>query len=129
MKRNSVHFFVAITKISLFDLCLFFLEGEKKREREVMPIKKCTEFRFILYDLYSLGLRGSAFAAIWICLWLNKPCFVHASVSWLNHDNFLFLNGNYFFYILSINPLIKNISQCLKKIYRIHSEGRQKAIL
>jgi hypothetical protein len=34
MKRNSVHFFVAITALSLSTLCLFFLEGEKKREKE-----------------------------------------------------------------------------------------------
>ena len=33
MKRNSMHFFDAITSLSLFILCLF-LEGEKKRKRE-----------------------------------------------------------------------------------------------
>ena len=34
MNQNTVHFFVAITALSLFILCLFFLEGDKKRERE-----------------------------------------------------------------------------------------------
>ena len=34
MKQNSVHFFVAITALSLFILCHFFLEEEKKRERK-----------------------------------------------------------------------------------------------
>ena len=34
MKRNSVHFFGAITALSLFLLSLFFLEEEKKRERK-----------------------------------------------------------------------------------------------
>ena len=32
-------FSVAITAISLFVLCLFFLEGEKKRERQKMVTK------------------------------------------------------------------------------------------
>jgi len=34
MKQNFVHFFVAITALSLFILYLFFLEGEKEREKE-----------------------------------------------------------------------------------------------
>ena len=33
-------FFVAITALSLFILCLFFLEGEKKRERQSNCDKK-----------------------------------------------------------------------------------------
>ena len=40
MKRNSVHFFVAISTLSLFILCLSFLEGEKKRERKSNGDKK-----------------------------------------------------------------------------------------
>jgi hypothetical protein len=40
MKRNTVHFFVAITAFSLFILCLIFLEGEKKRVRESNGDKK-----------------------------------------------------------------------------------------
>ena len=40
MKQNSLHFFVAITALSLFIQCLFFLEGEKKRERESDGDKK-----------------------------------------------------------------------------------------
>jgi len=39
--------FFAITALTLFILCLFFLEGEKKRERESNGDKKFTEFRFI----------------------------------------------------------------------------------
>ena len=35
-------FFVAITALFKIILCLFFLEGEKKRERESNGDKKCT---------------------------------------------------------------------------------------
>ena len=47
--RNSVQFFVAITalSLSLFILCVFFLEEDKNRERESNGVKKCTEFRLI----------------------------------------------------------------------------------
>ena len=47
MKRNTVHFFVVITVLSLFILCLFFLEERKRGKRRVMATKKCTEFHFI----------------------------------------------------------------------------------
>ena len=40
MKRNSVQFFVVIVALSLFILCLFFLEEVKKREREINGAKK-----------------------------------------------------------------------------------------
>ena len=42
-KRNYVNFFVGITALSLFILCLFFLEGEKKMERESNGEKKNTQ--------------------------------------------------------------------------------------
>ena len=54
MKRNSVHFLVAIAALSLFILFLFFLEGEKKRKKESKGDKKCTEFRFIAADKGSI---------------------------------------------------------------------------
>ena len=40
-------FFVAITALSLFILCLYFLEGEKKREGQSNAAKKSTEFCLI----------------------------------------------------------------------------------
>ena len=49
MKRNSVNSFDAIIALSLLIICLFFLKGEKNRERDrVMATKKYTEFRFII---------------------------------------------------------------------------------
>ena len=50
MKRNFLHLVVTIIALSLFIICLFFLEGEKKRERESNGNnKKCTEFRFFIF--------------------------------------------------------------------------------
>ena len=43
MKRNFVHFFVAITTLSLFIMSLFL----RRKEKEVRATKKCTEFGFI----------------------------------------------------------------------------------
>ena len=40
MKQNSMHFFVAISTLSLFILRLFFLEREKKKGRESNGDKK-----------------------------------------------------------------------------------------
>ena len=41
-----MHFFVAITALSLCILFVFFLEGEKKRERESNSDKKMDEVPF-----------------------------------------------------------------------------------
>jgi hypothetical protein len=49
MKWNSVPFFVAITALSLFILCFFFLgEGKKRARKSNGDKKKYTEFRFII---------------------------------------------------------------------------------
>ena len=54
MKRSSVHFFVAITVHSLFILCLLFLDGEEKKEKERNGDKKCTQFGFIHRFLWNI---------------------------------------------------------------------------
>ena len=48
-------FFVAITALSLFILCLFFLEVEKMREKQSNCDKKCTEFHII--KIKSFGIK------------------------------------------------------------------------
>ena len=49
INRNSVYFLSPVLPYLFlhFILCIFFLEGEKKKERKSNGDKKCTEFRFI----------------------------------------------------------------------------------
>ena len=54
VKWNYIHLFVVITALPFFIISLFFLEGEKKREREIIGDKKCSEFRFILLQKCNL---------------------------------------------------------------------------
>ena len=68
MEKSPVHsgpgwngtlcIFFAVTVTSLFILCLFLLEGEKKTERESNGEKKCMEFRFILVRISDFCPKG-----------------------------------------------------------------------
>ena len=69
--RISVHFFVTITALSLFILCLFFLEAMKKRERESNGYTKMrrvpihTLFDFIIIYSQFVFPRYGLCASIW----------------------------------------------------------------
>ena len=75
MKRNSVHFFVAITALSLFILCIFFLEGKINRERESNGDKKMHGVPFHHLSDYIIQMINW-FEELWciILMLLNKLC-------------------------------------------------------
>ena len=81
MNQNTVHFFVVITALSLFILWLFFLEGDKKRERERNGDKKMHGVPF--HQKINNIKRYASLDRNNLCIFVRKRCdlFYYPSVS------------------------------------------------
>ena len=119
MKQNSAHFLVAITANSLFILCLFFFNGEKKRERESNGDKDARSSVSSLTFCY----MNATFFSKWILFYNLQKSFKNYPEPFLNILKTTFLDTQYIvlymytYFLIYHATFLLNNTNCLSSNY------------